>query len=588
MKIPLDLENPAWLAFGNHSGIIQSSLDFDYLLGREQPSLKAIIGVRQKFCRYFFGNKEILIPSFVSLAGIRTEILAQVQLVGIMYSGRRVYQSAIDAIEHIPNLAGGFIFAEGVTEQDALKLREASKLHDILLVGPASVGIIVGGAYKLGAIGGTTPKQIAQTCSIEQGNVAVISTSGGIVNEMINLIASSGSRIAYAIAVGGERFPVTTPAVLFKQALNDDSVKSIIYFGELGGKDEYEIADIFAASKSEKRAICYIAGSIAENFDTPQQFGHSKAMAHGPAETTSAKKEALKKAGLEVYNTFGEFEKAISSLGEDRKIMDTDLENLSDRRPALFVDRISKEDVDGSVKILGEDLLSFIENKSLSRVALEMFLSKKDISDELSDFFDISLRLLVDHGPQVSGVANTMIAARAGKDLVSSLTSGLLTIGPRFGGAINIAAQNWFDAVRSDEDPNSFVERFAAKKEYISGIGHRKYRSDNPDPRVALLLSRHYEDEFKYTKFAIRVAEITISKKSQLILNVDGVMAALLLDLLETKEKMSKEQIQELLDTEFCNVLFVMGRSIGLIAHYLEQKRIDEGLFRLPEGSVLG
>ena len=33
-----------------------------------------------------------------------------------------------------------------------------------------------------------------------------------------------------------------------------------------------------------------------------------------------------------------------------------------------------------------------------------------------------------DHGPAVSGAHNTIVTARAGKDLVSSLTSGLLTI----------------------------------------------------------------------------------------------------------------------------------------------------------------
>lgn len=33
-----------------------------------------------------------------------------------------------------------------------------------------------------------------------------------------------------------------------------------------------------------------------------------------------------------------------------------------------------------------------------------------------------------DHGPAVSGAHNTIVTARAGKDLVSCLTSGLLTI----------------------------------------------------------------------------------------------------------------------------------------------------------------
>lgn len=39
--------------------------------------------------------------------------------------------------------------------------------------------------------------------------------------------------------------------------------------------------------------------------------------------------------------------------------------------------------------------------------------------------------LTADHGPAVSGAMNTIVATRAGKDLISSLASGLLTIGSR-------------------------------------------------------------------------------------------------------------------------------------------------------------
>ena len=39
------------------------------------------------------------------------------------------------------------------------------------------------------------------------------------------------------------------------------------------------------------------------------------------------------------------------------------------------------------------------------------------------------------------------MAARAGKDLVSALASGLLTIGPRFGGALDEAAEMFMTAV---------------------------------------------------------------------------------------------------------------------------------------------
>ena len=47
-------------------------------------------------------------------------------------------------------------------------------------------------------------------------------------------------------------------------------------------------------------------------------------------------------------------------------------------------------------------------------------------------FLEMSLMLTADHGPAVSGAHNTIVCARAGKDLVSSLVSGLLTIVSEF------------------------------------------------------------------------------------------------------------------------------------------------------------
>lgn len=46
----------------------------------------------------------------------------------------------------------------------------------------------------------------------------------------------------------------------------------------------------------------------------------------------------------------------------------------------------------------------------------------------------------------LAGAHNTIVTARAGKDLVSCLVSGLLTIGPRFGGAVDDSARYFQDA----------------------------------------------------------------------------------------------------------------------------------------------
>ena len=53
---------------------------------------------------------------------------------------------------------------------------------------------------------------------------------------------------------------------------------------------------------------------------------------------------------------------------------------------------------------------------------------------------------------------NTIVATRAGKDLISSLASGLLTIGSRFGGALDEAACMFSHARDTGLTPREFVE----------------------------------------------------------------------------------------------------------------------------------
>lgn len=582
-----EIRKPQVVVFGNHVGTIQSMLDFDYLVGREEPSIKAVVGVQQKVCRYFFGNREVLIKGYNELAEVPTVVRQEIELVGVMQSARRVLTCIEQSIAGLSKLKVAFVFAENVTEQDALNLRDISTNAKVTVLGPASVGALVGGGWKLGAIGGITAIQLVDSGTLVAGDTVVVSTSGGIVNEIINRVTHSGGTIAYAAAIGGDLFPATKPYEIFQMALEDGNVKTIVYFGELGGHDEEQIAKIYSQAKDKKPAIAYIAGTISEHFDTPQQFGHAKAMASTEAETTSYKQKILAGAGLHVAKGFADFEQLINKFVSKTKPEQTIIKEIKEpRMSALFVDNISKEGDDGVVRILGEDILTFTKDRSLSEIALAMFVGQKKSSGQLKSFIDAVLKLLVDHGPQVSGAVNTMITARAGNELPAALASGLLTIGPRFGGAIDQAAQNWFKAVNDSEKAYDFVERFAKNKVYIPGIGHRKYRTDNPDPRVQMLL-KEFDKGGKYANFAKEVAKITSSKKANLTLNVDGAVGCLLLDILDKDEKMSTRDIQLVLDSGFCNALFVFARSVGLIAHFLEQKRLDEGLFRLPDGMVI-
>jgi len=209
---------------------------------------------------------------------------------------------------------------------------------------------------------------------------------------------------------------------------------------------------------------------------------------------------------------------------------------------------------------------------------------RRRIPDYGSRFLEMVLMLTADHGPAVSGAMNTIITTRAGKDLISALVSGLLTIGSRFGGALDGAAEEFTGAFDKGLSPRSFVDTMRRENKLIPGIGHRIKSRNNPDLRVELV-KEYVQKNFPSCKtldYALAVETVTTSKKDNLILNVDGCIAVCFVDLLRNCGAFTSEEAEDYLQMGVLNGLFVLGRSIGLIAHFLDQKRLRTGLYRHP------
>jgi len=579
--------DPKIISIGNHPGIIQSILDYDFLIGRSAPTLVGIVANGKKYERYFFGKKELLVPVYNSFTSVPKQIASRVNMLVNVSSGRRALTSTIEAIDTFSGLKVGVLFAEGVPEKHSIDLFEFAKSKGVTLLGPASVGLVIPGVTKLGAIGGVNTKQILTSGLLDKGGVCVLSASGGMVNEIINVVNKTHNKVSFSLSFGGDRFPLFEPVDALMSAQADPLTKAIVYYGELGGEDEYNLAKLLEVGHITKPVICYVAGTISDLFETPPQFGHAKAMAGSQSERADEKRKALGSAGAIVPQSFSEFVEKIHGLDDFgfEKGSGT-IDGMDERRHALISSSISK-DVGGEVKILGDDLLPFAQDNSFAKIAASLFLGQKIKSTDTEELVDFILKVSVDHGPYVSGALNTIVSARAGKDLVSSLATGLLTIGPRFGGALNEAARNWYSGVIDGKSSGQFVEEFAVRREYIQGIGHRKYRIDMPDPRVDAL--KKFADRLekkRFINFALEIEKVTTEKKGNLILNVDGAIAALLLDYLSEKEEYTDEQLKDLIRQEFFNALFVLSRSVGFIAHFLDQKRLDEGLLRLSEDDV--
>ncbi len=576
---------PITICLGSHPGIIQSMIDYDYCLGRDKPSVVAIVGGGRKQERYFWGQSEVMVPVYPQLQAVPKKYRDEATALLNVQSARRVLAGMKEAFALLPKLRVANIFAEQVPEAHALEVAAEAAKKDILVAGPASVGVLVPGLFKLGAIGGTQYAQIVAAGIFAPGRAAVVSTSGGMVNELIHIVTGAGLGVSFAVALGGDRNPITTPAQAFLLAEADEQTERIVYFGELGGDDEYAIAKLISDGKIAKPVIAYIAGTVAELFDEPPQFGHAKAMASRQDETAQAKKNALRAAGAKVPDVFAELRIELERVGAE--LLPQDHRPIKQRRKSLIVSHVSG-DIQDDVHLLGKDLLETVNENTLAGLTISLLLGHRVESSKIIQFTDYVLRLLSDHGPYTSGAMNTIVAARAGRDLASSMAAGLLTIGPRFGGAVNAAAGAWLQGVRGSSKPKDFVASFTTDGGIIPGIGHKKYRIDMPDPRVKALTEQFAgnRNDDRYLAFARGVEDVTTAKKGNLILNVDGTIAAIMLDLLESELDYGQEQLQELVSIEFFNAIFILSRSAGLAAHYLDQRRNDEGLLRLGSNDI--
>ncbi|XP_058227164.1 ATP-citrate synthase beta chain protein 1-like isoform X2 [Rhododendron vialii] len=90
----------------------------------------------------------------------------------------------------------------------------------------------------------------------------------------------------------------------------------------------------------------------------------------------------------------------------------------------------------GWVMLFGIPMSSIVEQWYGVGDVIFLLWFKRSLPYYYTKFIEICIMLCANHGPCVSGAYNTKVTARSGKDLVSSLVVGLLTIGARFGGLL--------------------------------------------------------------------------------------------------------------------------------------------------------
>jgi ATP citrate (pro-S)-lyase len=574
-------------------------LDFDYLSGNE-PSILCIYNPMQtaktKNVSIFYGNKSILITVYKNIHDINKVFGEEIDFVVNFMSYRSAYSSSKQILEHmkVDNLA---VIAEGIPEHLSVKLSKLCIERNVRLIGPSTVGGIIGGQFRIGNTGGSIENILECQLNNNIGSVGFITRSGGLLNELSYIVSHNTDGVNQAISIGGDRYPGSNFIDYVMDMENNPQIKMIIILGEVGGIQELLVSQAKRNNLISKPIIGWCMGTSAvfinNKYGSNIQFGHAGASANSDLESAIFKNEYMRQSGIIVPKTFEMLSDVIKNeyIKIDSKFMyvrNTNNRNIIDmnRRKPTFYSSISNESGE-ELEYNGIKISEFLKtNSGLGKTIGNLWL-KKNLPDKIAKYLELILIITADHGGMVSGAHNTMVSSRAGKDMVSSLCSGLLTIGDRFGGALNKAIKQFTNGYYKEKlTANEFVKKQKKEGKLIYGIGHRVKSLDNPDMRVTLLKNYIFENfnNHELVDYALEVEKITTSKKNNLILNVDGFIAVSLVDILKTV--MTESEIEEIIENELMNGFFVLGRSIGFIGHWFDQKRLKQGLFRLNKNDI--
>ncbi len=583
--------------WNNNKTAIQRMLDYDYTIGREKPSVAGIVAPTSssKFEKFFWGGDEIMIPLYKStLDAVKEQPQADVLL--NFASFRTAYNVVMEAITIEGQFKSIMVTAEGIPERLARKMNQAARDAGVTIIGPATVGAIAPGAFKIANIGGTIDNIIKSKLH-RAGSCGLVTRSGGLFNELSNIIAINADGIAEGVAIGGDRFVGSVFIDNMLRMESNPDVKYMLLLGEVGGTEEYKVIDAVKSGKIKKPVIAWCIGTIAKYFSSGVQFGHAGASANAEIETAEYKNRAMKEAGIYVPDSFNDLPKTIAEvygkLKEEGVIGEIEEPKINPipkvRRPKQFICTIS-DDRGEEATYAGYPISSVATpdtGKGIGDV-ISLLWFKKVYPKWATEFIETVLKTVADHGPAVSGAHNAKVTARAGKSVVEALVTGLLTIGPRFGGAIDGAAKYFKYAYDNNLTPAEFLKYMKKLGMPIPGIGHRIKSLKNPDLRVTGL-TNFAKEHFPSTPlldYARTVEALTTSKKENLILNVDGTIGILMVDMWRALGYSEKE-IDEFIESGTLNAFFIVGRSIGFIGHILDEKRLAMPMYRHPMDDIL-
>lgn len=199
-------------------------------------------------------------------------------------------------------------------------------------------------------------------------------------------------------------------------------------------------------------------------------------------------------------------------------------------------------------------------------------------SKKVGDLLNAILVSSIDHSVSPPSALATRNASSTGATLSASIASGILAINKFHGGAIEGAmtaiakvAKLMKDGKKAKDAAAQVIQDYKTAGQRISGFGHRLHKND-PRTKKIFSLARKANLPGNYLEAAEAVVQSLAESGKKLPLNIDGAIAAILLELE--------------FEASFANAFFILSRVVGLTAHALEEKEIGKPMRKIDLAKV--
>lgn len=90
-------------------------------------------------------------------------------------------------------------------------------------------------------------------------------------NELNNIISQQTNGVFEGIAIGGDRYPVSTFMDHLLRYQAEPEVKMLVLLGEVGGTEEYKVCEAVKSGTINKPMVAWCIGTCADMFTTDVQ-----------------------------------------------------------------------------------------------------------------------------------------------------------------------------------------------------------------------------------------------------------------------------------------------------------------------------